>query len=95
MNLEPYIDRLRKVCDENSVQMLGVFGSVARDEDSIDSDIDLLIKLGKPIGFVEFIDLEDAFQEVLGRPVDLATEASLHPLIKTNVLHDLKVIYEK
>ncbi len=74
--------------------MLGVFGSVARGEDTAESDIDLLIKLNQPIGLPEFIALEDKFVEVLGREVDLATEQSLHPKIRRNVLNDLKILYE-
>lgn len=94
MHLKPFLKQLRQLCQENNVLMLGVFGSVARGEDTGKSDIDLLVKLSKPIGFIEFIRLEDRFVEVLGRKVDLATEGSLHPLIRQNVLNDLSVIYE-
>ena len=55
----------------------------------------LFVRLSKPVGFVEFIALEDMFREILGRNVDLATGSSLHPLIRNNVLADLQVIYEK
>ncbi len=95
MNLEPVMKRLRTVCQTKDVAMLGVFGSVARGEDTPNSDVDLPVRLSKPVGFVEFIALEDTFKEIFGRSVDLATEASLHPLIRKNVLADLKVIYEK
>ncbi len=74
--------------------MLGVFGSVANGKDTPESDIDLLIKLKEPVGLLEFIRLEDTFANALGRKVDLATEQSLHPLIRRNVLNDLKVLYE-
>ncbi|MGD9628234.1 MAG: nucleotidyltransferase family protein [Pyrinomonadaceae bacterium] len=95
MNLEPFLTKLRAACDANGVAMLGIFGSVARGEDTASSDVDLLVRLGKPVGFVEFIALEDTFKEIFGRDVDLATEASLHPLIRKNVLADLRIIYEK
>lgn len=95
MNLEPFLKKLRAACDANGVAMLGIFGSVARGEDTANSDVDLLVRLGKPVGFVEFIALEDTFKEIFGRDVDLATEASLHPLIRKNVLADLRIIYEK
>ena len=75
--------------------MLGIYGSVARGEDTPNSDVDLLVRLSKPVGFAEFIALEDTFKEIFGRNVDLATESSLHPLIRKNVLADLQVIYEK
>ena len=95
MNLEPVMNRIRAACHAKNVAMLGIFGSVARGEDTSNSDIDLLVRLNKPVGFVEFIALEDTFKEIFGRNVDLATESSLHPLIRKNVLADLQVIYEK
>ncbi len=94
MNLENFKNQLDDICRENGIAMLGVFGSVARGEDNGDSDIDLLVKLKEPVGLVEFIQLEDKFVDLFGRKVDLATEAALHPLIKDNVLNDLKVLYE-
>jgi predicted nucleotidyltransferase len=95
MNLEPVLNSLRATCHDKDIAMLGVFGSVARGEDTAKSDVDLLVRLTRPVGFVEFIDLEDTFSEILGRRVDLATESSLHPLIRKNILADLQVIYEK
>lgn len=95
MNLEPVLNRSKAACDARNIAMLGVFGSVARGEDTANSDVDLLVRLTNPVGFVEFIDLEDTFREMLGRNVDLATESSLHPLIRKSVLADLKVIYAK
>ncbi len=95
MNLEPVMNRLRAACHAKDVAMLGIFGSVARGEDTPNSDVDLLVRLSKPVGFAEFIALEDTFKEIFGRNVDLATESSLHPLIRKNVLADLQVIYEK
>lgn len=94
MDLKPFLKQLRRLCQENNVEMLGVFGSVARGEDTKKSDVDMLVKFSKPIGLIELISLEDRFVEVLGRKVDLATEGSLHPLIRQNVLNDLNVIYE-
>ena len=95
MDIKPLLNKISAICRENNVAMLGVFGSVARGEDNPTSDVDLLVKLSKPVGFIEFISLEDKFREILGRNVDLATESSLHPLIRKNVLADLPVIYER
>ena len=94
MNLDKFKKQLNKICQQNGVKMLGVFGSVARGEDTPESDVDLLIQLKKPVGLIEFIRLQDKFVEVFGRKVDLATEESLHPLIRQNVLSDLRVLYE-
>ena len=95
MDLKPFLKQLHAVCRTSNVAMLGVFGPVARGEDTPESDIDLLVKLSKPIGFIELIQLEDKLKEIFGRKVDLATEGALHPLIRQGVFNDLKVIYEK
>lgn len=93
MNLDPVMNQIRAACHAEDVAMLAIFGSVARGEDTLNSDIDLLVRFNNPVGFVEFIALEDTFREIFGRNVDLAAESSLHPLIRKNVLADLQVIY--
>lgn len=94
MNLDGFRKQLEEICRQNKISMLGVFGSVARGEDTPESDVDLLVRFEKVPGLLEFIRLEDKFVEVLGKKVDLATEESLHPLIRENVLSDLKILYE-
>ena len=95
MNLNHFREQLNELCRQNNIEMLGVFGSVARGEDTPDSDVDLLVRFEKVPGLLGLIRLEDKFVEVLGKKVDLATEESLHPLIRKNVLNDLKILYER
>ena len=81
----------REVAQEYSVKTIGVFGSVARDEQTIQSDIDLLVEFSKPVGFVTFMRLENFLSKRLGKQVDLVTSDSLKPLIRQDVLSE--VIY--
>jgi predicted nucleotidyltransferase len=81
----------REVAQEYSVKTIGVFGSVARDEQTVQSDIDLLVEFSKPVGFVTFMRLENFLSERLGKQVDLVTSDSLKPLIRQDVLSE--VIY--
>ncbi len=94
MDLADLKDKIRSICEDSGIAMLGVFGSVARGDDRPDSDVDILIRFAKPIGLVDLIRLEDRFERVLGRRVDLGVEGSLHPLIKEQALKDLKILYE-
>ena len=94
MDLAALREKVTPVCKASNIKMLGVFGSVARGEDSPASDIDLLAKFNKPIGFIELFDIEQKLGAVLGRRVDLGTEGSLHPLIKAGVKKDLHIVYE-
>ena len=68
-----------------------MFGSVARDEQTGTSDIDLLVEFSKPVGFVTFMRLENFLSEKLGKQVDLVTSDSLKPVIRQDVLAE--VIY--
>jgi len=80
-----------EVAKEYSVKTIGVFGSVARNEQMGKSDIDLLVEFSKPVGFVTFMRLEHFLSEKLGKPVDLVTSDSLKPVIRQDVLAE--VIY--
>ena len=55
-----------EVSREYSVKTIGVFGSVARCEETEESDIDLLVEFSKPVGFVTFMRLEYFLSERLG-----------------------------
>ena len=80
-----------EVAKEYSVKTIGVFGSVARNEQTGESDIDLLVEFSKPVGFVTFMRLENFLSEQLGKQVDLVTSDSLKPVIRQDVLSE--VIY--
>ena len=79
----------REVAQEYSVKTMGVFGSVARDEQTGQSDIDLLVEFSKPVGFVTFMRLENFLSERLGKQVDLVTPDSLKPVIRQDVLSEI------
>ena len=65
-----------------------VFGSVAREEDSPASDIDFLIDVvgNTTSWFPSRMALD--LQDLLGRPVDVLTERSLHPVLRDKVLRE-------
>lgn len=81
----------KEVAKEYSVKTTGVFGSVTRDEQTGQSDIDPLVEFSKPGGFVTFMQLENFLSERLGNKVDLVTPDSLKPVIRQDVLSE--VIY--
>jgi uncharacterized protein len=65
-----------------------VFGSVARGSDSGTSDIDLLVDLDPDRTLMDLGGLLMELQALLGRPVDLATEAMLRPHVRERALRD-------
>ena len=73
-----------------------VFGSYARGEETPDSDIDILVALdySQPIG-LKFFGMYEDLKTLLGRNVDLVTDASLASFARESVDNDKKIIYER
>jgi predicted nucleotidyltransferase len=55
---------------------IGIFGSYARDEQTTESDVDILVDYRAPMG-IEFIDLADELEELLGMKVDLVSKQGI------------------
>ncbi len=75
---------------------VSIFGSYARGENSINSDLDILISLdySNRISLLDLIGAEQDISDALGIKVDLVTEKSLHPLIRPYVEKDCITIFE-
>lgn len=65
-----------------------VFGSMSRGDARDDSDVDLLVTLLPGTSALAMGGLLLDAQELLGRRVDVVTEASLHPALRERVLAD-------
>jgi len=74
---------------EHGVRLIGVFGSVARGEDRVDSDVDLLVELPPDIGLLGLGRFQQAAEDLLGASVDLVPEADLKPGVRHNIDVDL------
>ena len=71
------------------VNSLLLFGSVARNEATCASDVDLLVEFNRPVGYFGLFALQDYLEKLLGCPVDLGTPDSLKPYIKERVMGEL------
>jgi hypothetical protein len=89
---QPDLDRL---CRENSVVRMRLFGSVLRDDFGPDSDVDVLVEFapGKTPG-LEFFQLQEQLSEVLGKPVDLHTPAGLSRYFRDEVIAEAETVYD-
>lgn len=71
------------------VNSLLLFGSVARNEATPASDVDLLVEFNRPVGYFGLFALQDYLEKLLGCPVDLGTPDSLKPYIKERIKGEL------
>lgn len=89
MRREPAIAAIRAHLPELrqrfGVRELKVFGSVARDEATGTSDVDVLVEFDGPTTFDGYFGVKERLEELLGTRVDLATPAMLKPRLKVEV----------
>ncbi len=71
---------------------IGIFGSYIKGEQKEKSDLDILVELDKPIGFVRFMRLENALSQLLGVQVEMVTRKSLKPHIGKRILQEVKYV---
>lgn len=67
----------------------GIFGSVARDEDTENSDVDILYQYTKKISFNDFLQLEATLEEYIGQKVDLVNIDYANPMIMRKAKKDI------
>jgi len=84
----PKREEILRIAAKHGAYNVRVFGSAARGESEVESDVDLLVEVGAvhsawfPAGLVA--DLEEA----LGCKVDVVTEDALHWYIRERVLKE-------
>lgn len=83
--LERHRDKLRKIAEENGLQNVVVFGSVARGTDTADSDLDLVADIPEELDLFAVAVVEEEMSAVLGRKVDLGERRCLKPFVRENV----------
>ena len=80
--------RLLDLAARHGARNLRVFGSVARGEADVASDLDLLVDLEPGRSLIDLGALLSAIDAEMGTRVDVVTEAGLRPALRERVLRD-------
>lgn len=84
--IETHRDELLALARRRGITGIRVFGSMSRGDGSESSDVDLLVTLAPGTSALALGGLVIDAQELLGRRVDVVTEASLHPALRDRVV---------
>jgi predicted nucleotidyltransferase len=83
--LAAHRNELRKM----GVVSLAVFGSVARNESTQQSDIDLLVDFDRDVGLFYLFEIQHRLEEIIGVPkIDLIQKGALHPALRERILSE-------
>ncbi|MBS1897622.1 MAG: helix-turn-helix domain-containing protein [Actinobacteria bacterium] len=93
------LERIRRRRDEivdvlaaHGLTNVGVFGSVARGEETSTSDIDLLVDIADGTGLLAIIGAQVELEDLLGRSVDLVPRDGLKADVTPSVTRDVVML---
>ena len=77
LSRESIIYLIKPVAKKYKLDKVYLFGSYARGEARIDSDIDLMIEGGEFRSLLDLVSLQNAFKTALGKEVDVVEQSSM------------------
>jgi predicted nucleotidyltransferase len=77
------------------IRKASLFGSYARGEATMESDVDVLIDPPEKMTLFDLAGMKLDLEKTLCKSVDVVTYNGLHPLLKKYVLADQKLLYEE
>ena len=85
--------KIVKILKKYGVKKAGIFGSYVRGEQKKNSDIDILIEPPKNMSLIGFVHVKHKLEDELGIKIDLVSYKGIHPLLKSQILHEeVKII---
>lgn len=81
-------EEILQIAARHGARNVQVFGSLARGEARPDSDVDILVKLELGRSLLDLVAIKRDLEDLLGRQVDVVTEAALSPYIREEVLKE-------
>jgi len=74
-----------------NVSKIGYFGSFSQNEQTEESDIDILVEFRKPIGW-DFFDLKELLEKELGVTVDPVSIKALRKQLRDHILDQTQYV---
>ena len=97
MFLDSYIKDINRLCQENRVKNLYVFGSVLTENFNDTSDIDLVVEIDSddPLDYADrYFNLKFSLQDIFNREVDLLENKAIrNPYIRENIDKTKSLVY--
>ncbi len=72
---------INKIAVKHGVRSIRVFGSFARGEETVASDIDLLVELEPKRSLLDMISMKYEIEDLTGRKVDVVTAKGISPYL--------------
>jgi predicted nucleotidyltransferase len=96
-----FLEDLKNILKDNKsyieshfhVKNIGIFGSFVREEETEESDVDLIVEFEKGYkDLFNYIDLKFYLEELLNRKVDLVMKEAVRPRLKKKIFDEVQYV---
>jgi predicted nucleotidyltransferase len=84
--VEAHRDEIKAIVARHHGRSVAIFGSVARGDEQVGSDIDFLVELERGARPIEILSIGVELEDALGVKVDVGTPTSLRERVRDEVL---------
>ncbi len=85
-------DQIIGIASQYKISNIKLFGSVLREEETDESDIDFLVECGDDCSLFDLISMKYDLEEILGRKIDVVTSDSVHWILRDKILQEARAI---
>ena len=86
---------LNAIAPDYDILRVYLFGSCARGDQHVGSDVDLCLETGPGFSLFSAGGFADDMQRQLGTPIDIVTERSCYPHVRESMLKERALVYER
>jgi len=91
------LEEIKKFLQENKeiilkefkAEIVGIFGSYARGEQTRESDIDIVVRFREGATLFDLVELAEFLEHKLGIKVDIVSERAVRPELKESILKEI------
>jgi predicted nucleotidyltransferase len=95
MNKEEIIGKIRVFFADKPISKAYLFGSYARNEQTQESDLDIVVDFEHQANLFDLISLQQNLSELLELKVDLLSSKGVSKFVKPYIEQDKVLIYER
>jgi len=85
-------EKVTPILQRYGIKKAAIFGSLAKGEAKISSDVDILVEIKSDMSLLDFIGIKIELEEALKMKVDLVEYETIKPIIKERILAEQVVI---
>lgn len=88
MNIETIQEKAAPILRRARVRRAAVFGSVARGEETEESDVDILVEMPRPYTLFSLLAIKNDLEDSLRQKVDIVEYATVKPALRERIYKD-------